>query len=114
MANRITIDYSPALDLNTIEAIARERFPQFKVKQVHRLRDWVCIRKNSFVSANILIKHKPKKGTTKLTINGNCDFWVIFFLGGLWHYFVRGNFMSQIKSGIIQGLQYRYGNINFY
>lgn len=110
----INISYIPNLDLDQIESIFQEKLPKYRTTQVHRLRNWVCVRRNAFVSANFFIKHQPQKGITKITYNGNCDAWVVIFIGALWHYVVRGKFMTEVRESLKRGLWERYPGIQFY
>ena len=75
MDKKIVFNYLPELNIDDVEDIAIERFPECKIKR----QTWginspfIIIRKGFFVRAIVFIKQKAKKGQSVVGINGNMD-----------------------------------------
>ena len=110
MDPRIKINYLPSLTIDFIEKVAEENFPECKIK----IQTWginspfVIIRKGFFVRAVVFIKQKEKKGQTLIGINGNMDPLAIYLFGFIFHYILRGDFLTQVKNAIEEGLKEQY------
>ena len=96
--------------IDFIEEIAQEKFPECKIKR----QNWginapfVIIRKGFFVRAIVFIKQKENKGFTEIGINGGMDPLAIYLFGFLFHYVLRGDFLSQVEVSIEEGLRERF------
>ena len=58
--------------------------------------------------AIVFIKQKENKGFTEIGINGGMDPLAIYLFGFLFHYVLRGDFLSQVEESIEEGLRERF------
>lgn len=110
MDKKIKIDYLPSLNIDFVEQVAEEKFPECKVK----VQTWginspfVIIRKGFFVRAMVFIKQKENKGQTIIGINGGMDPFAAALFGFIFHYVLRGDFLSQVEEAMEEGLRERF------
>ena len=110
MTGKIEIEYLESLNIDFIEEVANEQFPECKITR----QNWgvnspfIIIRKGFFVRAIIFIKQKKKKGKTVIGINGSMDPIAIALFGFLLHYLFRGSFLDEVEQAIRNGLTERY------
>lgn len=110
MDKKIKIDYMESLNIDFIEEVAQEKFPECKIKcQTWGLNSpFVIIRKGFFVRAIVFIKQKEKKGQSVIGINGGMDPIAVVLFGFIFHYALRGDFLNEVKEAIEEGLKERY------
>ena len=61
-----------------------------------------------FVRAMVFIKQKENKGQTIIGINGGMDPFAAALFGFIFHYVLRGDFLSQIQEAIENGIKEKY------
>ena len=110
MDKKIKFNYLPSVSIDDVEKIAEENFPECKIK----LQTWginspfVIIRKGFFVRAIVFIKQKENKGQTIIGINGGMDPFAAALFGFIFHYVLRGDFMSQVEEAMKEGIKEKY------
>ena len=110
MDKKIKINYLPSLSIDDVKRIAEKYFPECQIK----LQTWgicspfVIIRKGFFVRANVFIKQKENKGQTIIGINGGMDPLAVALFGFIFHYVLRGDFLSQIQETIENDIKEKY------
>ena len=110
MDKKIKFNYLPSVSIEDVKKIAEENFPECKIK----IQTWginspfVIIRKGFFVRALVFIKQNEKKGQTIIGINGNMDPLAAALFGFIFHYVLRGDFLSQVEEAMKDGLKEKY------
>lgn len=110
MDKKIKLNYLPSLNIDDVEKIAEERFPECKIKR----QNWginapfVIVRKGFFVRAIVFVKQKENKGQTIIGINGGMDPLAIYLFGVIFHYVLRGDFLSQVEEAMEEGVKEKY------
>ena len=110
MDKKIKFNYLPSVSIDDVKRIAEEYFPECQIK----LQTWginspfVIIRKGFFVRAMVFIKQKENKGQTIIGINGGLDPFAAALFGFIFHYVLRGDFLSQIQEAIENGIKEKY------
>lgn len=112
MEKKIELNYLPTISIDDVREIAEENFPECQVK----VQTWginspfVIIRKGFFVRAIVFIKQKKKKGQTIIGINSGMDPIAFALFGVIFHFVLRGDFLSQIQEAIEDGIKEKYNN----
>lgn len=106
----IKFNYSPSINDDFFEEVAKVKFPKCQIKrQMWGMKiPFLIIRKGFFVRANISIKHKENKGQTIVGINGSMDTLALYFFGFIFHYILRGKFLNQVKEALLEALKEKY------
>lgn len=113
MDKKIIIDYLESLNIDFVEEIALEKFPECSIKR----QNWginapfVIIRKGFFVRAVVFINQKEKNGQSIIGINGGMDPLAFALFGFIFHYVLRGDFLCEVEDAMREGIKERYSII---
>lgn len=81
------------VDIDTLLRIAQEKFPEYKIyTQRFLIGKALCINRNPFCRAIILVKHNRKKDSTTLVVNSGLTVLGCLFGGGFWVLFSKSFF----------------------
>lgn len=102
----IKIPHTPSVNITTVWEILTRRFPECDIKgPKHSLKrslqgQYIVLKKSIFVEAFVLVQHKEQKGETIIGINGMMSTTGLIFFGLVFHYILRGSFLSDVANAI--------------
>lgn len=98
----IKIPHTPSVSLKTVWEILTRRFPEYDIKgpKYSLQGQYIVLKKSIFVEAAVFVKHKERKGQTIIGINGMMSTTGLIFFGLVFHYILRGSFLSDVAKAI--------------
>ena len=102
MEKEIKLNYNPDITLEVVSDILRRKFPEYEQswQKVSVQGPFIRLKKSMFVHACVFVKQKPKKGKTVIGINGHMSTLAIVCFGFIFHYLLRGSFLSDVANAI--------------
>ncbi len=106
MEKEVKIPPNPSVTLQTVSDILSRRFPEYEVTkpQWSVQGNYIRLKKSMFVHAAIFIKQKETNGITIIGINGMMSTMGIICFGFIFHYLLRGSFLSEVADVIEEEL----------
>lgn len=93
----IEMTYSPSITIETLEAIAHEKFSKYEIARIEPLiQNYVKITKDGLIIANVFVKHNERKDLTTIVIDQD--------------YVRPKGFGKAIRTGFIRSLGYNKMN----
>lgn len=108
MEKEIKLKYNPNITVEVISDILRRKYPEYEQswQKVSIQGPFIRLKKSMFVHACIFVKQKPKKGITLIGINGNMSPLAILCFGFIFHYILRGSFLTDVQNAISEEIQF--------
>lgn len=108
MEKEVKLKYDPNITLEVISDILRRKYPEYEQswQKVSLAGPFLRLKKSMFVHACIFVKQKPKKDITLIGINGNMSVLAIICFGFIFHYVLRGSFLTDVMNSICEELNH--------
>lgn len=106
MEKELKLKYNPNITLEVISDILRRRYPEYEQswQRISIQGPFLRLKKSMFVHACIFVKQKPQKGITMIGINGHMSTLAIICFGFIFHYVLRGSFLTDVLNSIDEEL----------
>ena len=102
MEKEVKIPLNPSVTLQSVSDILSLRFPECEVSkpQWSIQGNYIRLKKSMFVHAAVFVKQKEKEGITIIGINGMMSTMGSMLFGFIFHYLLRGSFLSDVADAI--------------
>ena len=112
---QIELTLNNAVNVDVLESILKEKFPQKKVTRQNwgRYAPFLWLKMNFWIRVQVVIKHKPKKQKTTVMVSDNPTMTSLLLFGWIPILFRknhRKNVMAALREGLNEKLHVEYLN----